>query len=102
MFRVTRIAVATVLALAIGALPLMLDRCAELCDAAHPTAAAEASPPCHHAAPAGTRLTSAPAPCGHDHYGPVVTAVKSVASTDRTVAFTGVAAGRTPVAVPLE
>src|SRR3954470_21585651 len=85
MFRVTRVAVAAVLAIAVGALPLMVDRCAASCDAHHATATA--APACHHAAATGTHLTQAPASCGHDHNGTAVTAPKSSVPTDRSFAF---------------
>src|SRR5580765_7376465 len=79
MFRSTRITIAAVLVLAVAALPLMLDRCAESCDAHQRTVAS--APACHHAAPIGTHITPAPTSCGHDHHGTAVTAAKDVAAT---------------------
>jgi hypothetical protein len=84
MFRVTRIVVAACLALAVAALPMMLDRCAESCDAHHATAAG--TPACHHTVSTGPHITKAPAPCGHDHNGTAVTAAKSSVLTDRPFA----------------
>src|SRR5258708_22845716 len=81
MFRVTRIAVGAVLALALTALAVMLDRCTESC-AAHRTAVASA-PPCHHVTSTGTHISQAPTPCGHDHNGALI-AAKSPAPTGQT------------------
>jgi hypothetical protein len=97
MPRVTRIAIAAVLALAVAALPLMLDRCAESCDA-HQSARA-ATPACHHATTTGTHVTTAPTSCGHDHNGSAVTAVKSFAPTGRTFDFV-IATGSQPSLLP--
>jgi hypothetical protein len=80
MFRTTR-TVAAVLALAIIAMPVVLDRCAELCEAHHDTVAS--APACHHAASSGTRIAPVPTQCGHDHTGTAVTAAKSSAPTGR-------------------
>lgn len=81
MFRATRIAVAAIVALAIGVLPVVLDRCAESCEAHRNTVAS--TPACHHAAPTGTHISHGPAPCGHDHNATAVTAAKSPAPTGR-------------------
>jgi hypothetical protein len=51
-----------VLAFAVAALPLLLDRCVESCDRQAATVAS--APPCHHTAAAGTRITGAPSACG--------------------------------------
>jgi hypothetical protein len=89
MFRVTRGAVAGVLAIAIAALPVVLDRCAESCEA-HANAVAS-TPTCHHVTSTGTRISPVPSPCGHDHNGTAVTAAaKSFAPTGR--AFDSIAA----------
>ena len=85
MSRVPRIAIAAVLGVAIAALPLVLDRCAESCEAHQRTVAS--APACHHATPIGTHITPAPASCGHDHHGTVVTAAKDEAATRRAFAF---------------
>jgi len=77
MFRATRIAVAATLALAIAALPVVLDRCAESCEAHRNTVAS--TPACHHATSTGTHISHAPAPCGHDHNGTTVTAANNSA-----------------------
>jgi hypothetical protein len=89
MFRATRIAVAAVLALAVAALPLMLDRCAESCEA-HQSLVANV-PACHHVTSTGTHVTKAPASCGHDHSATAVTAAKSLAPTGRAFAFAAIA-----------
>ena len=100
MFRVTRLAIAAVLALAVAALPLMLDRCAESCEAHH-SATAE-TPACHHATAPATRITNAPDSCGHDHTGTAGTAAKSVASVERSFAVSAIAAGQPSVAPAVE
>src|SRR3954454_14666088 len=85
MFRVLRVAVAAVLTIAVGALPLLVDRCAASCDAHQATATA--APACHHTAGTGTHLTQVPSSCGHDHNGTAVTPAKSSVPTDRSFAF---------------
>jgi hypothetical protein len=102
MFRVTNIAAAAVLALAVAALPLMLDRCAESCEA-HPSSVAS-TPACHHATATGTHITKAPASCGHDHNGTAVTAVtaKSCAPTGRAFAFGAMAGSQLSIAPLVE
>jgi hypothetical protein len=100
MSRVTKLALAAVLALAVAALPLMLDRCAESCDA-HQSAVAN-TPACHHTASTGTHITKAPASCGHDHNAKAVTAAKSVAPTDRAFALTATAGGQLSIARPVD
>lgn len=100
MLRGTRIAVVAVLALAVAALPLMLDRCAESCNA-HQSAVAN-TPPCHHTASTGTRVTKVPASCGHDHNAKAVTAAKSVAATDRAFALTATVDSQLSIARPVE
>src|SRR5438477_2715818 len=87
MFRATRTAVAAILALALGAVPLVLDRCTQTCEA-HRNAVASALP-CHHVTATGTHISEVPAPCGHDHNGTTVTAASSPAPTGR--AFDSVA-----------
>src|SRR5438128_581649 len=77
MSRVTRVATSGVLALAVAALPAVLDRCAASC-AAHHDAAAR-TPSCHHVTPPATRIGPVPTPCGHDHNGTVVTSATSSA-----------------------
>jgi hypothetical protein len=86
MRRVTRLTTAIALAVAVALLPIVLDRCADACDAHH--AAAAKAPACHHTTSTAIHITSAPAPCGHDHHGTIVTAPKSVAPVDRTSAGT--------------
>src|ERR1044072_6202560 len=81
MLRVTRNAVAGVLALAIAALPVVLERCTESCEA-HQSAVAN-TPPCHHVVATGTQISPQPARCGHDHSGTPVVAAKSPAPSER-------------------
>ncbi len=97
MFRVTRIAVAAVLVMAVAALPVMLDRCVESCDA-HQTATA--TPPCHHTTSTGTHVSNVPSSCGHDHNGSAVTAAKRFAPTGRAFASIVSASSHVPVAPP--
>ena len=96
MLRVTRITSAVVLMLAVAALPAILDRCAETCDAHQATAT---RPPCHHTASTGTHLTDAPSPCGHDHTGAEFTVAKSSAPSDRAFATTAILDSTTRYAV---
>src|SRR5882762_790343 len=80
MFRASR-TVAAALALAIAALPIVLDRCAESCEAHRHTIAS--APACHHASSTATHVAPVPTPCGHDHTGTTVTAATSSAPTGR-------------------
>jgi len=75
MSRAANIATAAVLALAVAAMPILLDQCAESCEARHGTVAS--TPACHHAGSTGTRVGHVPLPCGHDHGAVSVPAVKS-------------------------
>ena len=81
MVRATRTVVAALLALAIAALPVILDRCADSCDA-HQLVAAS-TPACHHAASTGTHVSKAPPRCGHDHNATALTAAKDAAPAGR-------------------
>src|SRR5439155_16717718 len=72
MSRATRIATTVALALAIGGLPVVLDRCAASCET-HQDAAAS-TPACHHATSGGSRIAQVPTRCGHDHGGTTATA----------------------------
>jgi len=81
VFRATRIVIATVLALAVAALPVVLDRCTESCEA-HRDAVATA-PSCHHGTSSTARFAPAPAPCGHDHSGPIATSAQGPRVADR-------------------
>jgi hypothetical protein len=65
-----RALVAIVLTVACATLPLMLDQCAASCEA-RGAATSASGPSCHHATSTLVRLGSVPAPCGHDHSGPV-------------------------------
>jgi hypothetical protein len=81
MFRATRSAIAAILALAIAALPVVLDRCAESCEAHQNTVAS--TPACHHAASTGTHISHVPSPCGRDHNETAVTAANNAARAGR-------------------
>src|SRR5438105_2097456 len=98
MFCATRMAIAPVLALAIAALPVMLDRCTEACEA-HRNAVAN-TPPCHHVASTGTHISQVPDPCGHDHNGTAVIAAKSPAPIGRTFDSFATIDSRLPIAPP--
>jgi hypothetical protein len=100
MFRVTRIAVAAVLAVAVAALPLILDRCAASCDAHQGTVATGST--CHHVTATGTHLTPAPASCSHDHNGTAVTAANGFAQTGRAFALVATASSQPSVLPPAE
>src|SRR5712692_388825 len=82
MFRATRTATAVVLMLAVAALPVVLDRCAESCQAHQDTIAS--SPSCHHPTSAAFRIGHVPTACGHDHTGTAVTWAKSSAPAGRS------------------
>jgi hypothetical protein len=98
MFRALRFATAAALALAVAALPVVLDQCAESCEA-HRGAIAS-TPSCHHATPAGTRIKEAPARCGHDHSGTAATSASDSTlagrSLDNAVATVALPASVTP------
>jgi len=100
MHWMARSATAAVLALALAALPLVLDQCAAAC-AAHEAAVAS-TPACHHASPVKNQVGRTPAPCGHDHRGPVVTAESRPAAPllglDSMVAVLVIPAALTPTA----
>jgi len=98
MFRATRTAVVAVLAFAIAALPAVIDRCAESCDAHQHTVAS--TPACHHAASTGAHVSQVPAPCGHDHNGTAVTAATSPAPTGRAFDSIAMVDHRQTVAPP--
>lgn len=98
MLRVTRIVVATVVALTIAALPVVLDRCTESCEA-HQNAVAS-TPPCHHVAATGAQISQAPSRCGHDHSGTPVVAAKSPAPSERAFASTATVDHQPTVAPP--
>jgi len=81
MLRATRIAVAAILALAVAVLPVVLDRCAESCDAHQHTVAS--TPACHHASSTGPQLSQLPSACGHDHSATTVTTASGFLQTGR-------------------
>jgi hypothetical protein len=87
MLRARRfVAAAVVVALAMC--PLILDQCAESCEA-HTAAAA---PACHHDASTTPRLGGVPARCGHDHGGPSA-AIKNAAPPSHGFVFLPAPAG---------
>jgi hypothetical protein len=88
MFRVARLTVAVLLALAIAALPAVLDRCAESCQAHQHIVASTTA--CHHAVSTGTRLSRVPSRCRHDDDATALTAAKRPAPAGR--AFDSIAA----------
>jgi hypothetical protein len=98
MLRAIRLAVAMIVALAVAALPVMLDRCAASCEAHQATVAS--TPSCHHATALGAHLAQVPAPCGHDHNGTSVTAANGFAPSARAFALTAVLSNQPVVAVP--
>src|SRR5258708_2034521 len=75
MFRATRNATAIALMLAVAALPVVLDRCAGLCQV-HRDAIAS-TPSCHHPTSTAARIGHMPTACGHDHTGTAVTWAKT-------------------------
>jgi hypothetical protein len=82
MVRTTRVVLAAVLAVAVAALPLMLDQCSATCEAHHDSVAS--TPACHQTATATTFLVGhAPTSCGHDHNGTLVTADNGLTATSR-------------------
>lgn len=83
MFTFTRAATAAVVAVALAALPVLLDRCEASCDMHRPAAEA---PSCHHASPSAPRVGHAPAPCGHDHSGAVAASVVGATPSARASA----------------
>ena len=79
-----RALVAVVLTVACATLPLVLDQCAASCEA-HSPATSTSGPSCHHAASTPVRVGSVPAPCGHDHSGPVTTLTAAPSPIARTL-----------------
>ncbi len=55
------------LIVAVGSVPVVMDRCAAVCAAARAVVAATSAPACHHAESPGMRLERMPSPCGQDH-----------------------------------
>jgi hypothetical protein len=82
MLRAFRTAAASVLALAIAALPVVLERCVDSC-ARHDGSAFAAVPACHHAASAAERVGRAPLACGHDHSGTTAITVTGASAGER-------------------
>jgi hypothetical protein len=84
MFRALRFSTAAALALAVAALPLVLDQCAGSCEAHN--GAMASTPSCHHATPTGTRIKDVPARCGHDHNSTAATSAPGSTFADRSLA----------------
>src|SRR5438552_3390668 len=78
MLRAIRIATAAVLALAVAALPVILDGCVESC-ATRTSDTSAAAPACHHASSVVTAVGRVPLACGHDHNGTAVIVAKDAA-----------------------
>src|SRR4029077_17506540 len=89
--------VACVLALALAALPVVLDRCAQSCEA-HRISVASA-PACHHVVSGGAHLSQAPVPCGHDHNATALSAARNADLGGRRI-DSSVAAHRHPAPAP--
>jgi hypothetical protein len=70
-----------VLALAVTALPAVLDQCAASCVEHHEAVAS--TPSCHHATTTSNRVGPMPMPCGHDHSGTTVMSAKTSAPVQR-------------------
>jgi hypothetical protein len=85
--RLVRAAAAAIVAMAVGALPVVIDRCVESCgmDQTAPVGA----PSCHHTPSSSPHIASAPVPCGHDHRGVRAIAAASI-SNDFASAFNAV------------
>jgi len=78
-----RAAAAAVVAFALAAVPVFLDRCAVSCDAHRDASLSRSSPECHHAQTPGSRVGARPSPCGHDHSGASAAAGASEAPRTR-------------------
>jgi len=94
-----RTATAAVLAIAVAALPLVLDRCAASCEARHDRV--ESTPSCHHTSSTALHVGRVPAPCGHDHGGIVVSAAASAAARVRTLGSVAASFAVPPITTPL-
>jgi hypothetical protein len=82
MFRKMRIVVAAVLAVAVAAVPLMLDQCSATCEAHRATVSS--TPACHHTGPTTPfRVGHTPNSCGHDHNGTLVTGDNGLTPSSR-------------------
>jgi hypothetical protein len=82
MFRKSRVVLAAVLAVAVAAVPLMLDQCSATCEAHHDSVAS--TPACHHTGTTTAfHVGHAPNSCGHDHNGTLVTADNGLTATSR-------------------
>jgi hypothetical protein len=78
----TKIATASVLALAIAVFPAVLNQCAASCAEHHDAVAS--TPSCHHVTTTANRIGAQPTPCGHDHIGTVVTSANTSAPIGRS------------------
>lgn len=94
MFRVTRVATALVLAVAVFTLPLALNECAATCELHQKSATAE--PVCHHASPLIAKVGQWPMPCGHDHNGVVTTSATPLRSERAFTPFVALVSSHAP------
>jgi hypothetical protein len=78
-----RASMASVLALAVFALPLVLDQCAASCEAHQISAANGARPACHHSLASTRRMEPRPTSCGHDHSAASATVVLNTLASER-------------------
>ena len=62
-----RRAALALLIVAVGGVPLAINRCAAVCAAARGVVAATSARACHHAGSPSVRIGRVPAPCGQDH-----------------------------------
>ena len=81
--RFSRIVCSAALALAVGAVPLVADWCAAVCESAHESGPTDA-PACHHSASTTMHIGEVPTPCSHDHRPVVVDAAITFAVDSRT------------------
>ena len=95
-----RVSTALVLALAIVALPLVLDQCVAACEAHKAPTTDGPQPACHHVTTSTTSLGRVPAPCGHDHDGGAMAIVAANVVTPERGAAACVAV--TPVSLGFE
>jgi hypothetical protein len=91
---------AALLAIALGAVPLVADWCAASCEAAQSVAAA-GEPSCHHGVAPLTRIANRSEPCGRDHH-PIVVEASTVTAIGVRAAMTAPVPTITasPAAVP--
>lgn len=79
----TRASTSLMLALAVVALPLILNQCVVSCDAHQAPVTAKGSPACHHTKPLSPGIGHLPTSCGHDHNGTTPTVVSNSIAPNR-------------------